>query len=120
MANYFLRKIDLATVTTTAPIVLATATKRVRQVYVLSLPAGADVSVVVGRGDLIPLRFAGQTIRTCPAEREGVTVLNPRAQVGILQLLVAFETPGDAAALPDFAGAGIDPVQAYKDRKSVV
>lgn len=113
MANYFLRKIDLATATTTAPIVLATATKRVRQVYVLSLPAGADVSVILGRGDPIALRFAGQTVRTCPAEKEGVTILNPRAQVGVLQLLVGFETPGEMAALPDFAGTGIDPIQAY-------
>jgi hypothetical protein len=61
----------------------------VATVVVIRLPAGADVSIIFGQGQLWPLLNQGMQFKLCPPERNGAFLTNPVGG-GILTLGVSY------------------------------
>lgn len=84
---YVVEQLDLSTPRSQAAIT-STLGARVESVYVVSLPAPAQLSFGAG-GNLIDLE-QGKSYEACPAETDGIFVTNTLA-AGLLSLLISFE-----------------------------
>lgn len=99
MSDYNVKSVDLTVATPPNPgNLVSTPNKPVDGVTVLSLPAGANVSLAFGQSaDPVPLLNQGMSFELCPPEDKGIFVVNPVAGAGQLVLLLSY-APGAVRA----------------------